>query len=71
MQKRSQALILINTNHFKNVKCKISFHVYKGKEDKDLKWRDLTGPEKIRLHEKINLESCFLTRQNYNDTNYI
>ena len=44
---------------FLNEKCKISFHMYTDKESKELKWRDLIGPEKIRLFEKVDLEQMF------------
>ena len=44
---------------FLKEKCKISFHIYHDKESKELKWRDLTGPEKIRLFEKVDLEPLF------------
>ena len=30
-----------------NVNCKISFHVYVDQDSKNLKWQDLTGPEKL------------------------
>ena len=42
-----------NTLHFDkyitflNEDCKVSFHTYQDKESKVLKWRDLTGPEKV------------------------
>jgi len=42
-----------NTSYFDkyikvlNDDCKVSFHKYQDKESKVLKWRDLTGPEKI------------------------
>jgi len=33
---------------FSNENCKVSFHTYQDKEEsKHLKWRDLTGPEKV------------------------
>ena len=32
---------------FSNEDCKVSFHTYQDKESKVLKWRDLTGPEKV------------------------
>ena len=34
---------------FLNQQCKISFHTYVDKGSKEMKWRDLTGPEKIKL----------------------
>ena len=33
--------------------------MYEDKESKKLKWRDLTGPEKIRVFNNINLISLF------------
>ena len=42
-----------------NEQCKISFHMYSDKVSKELKWRDLTGPETIKLFEKIDLKQLF------------
>ena len=44
---------------FLKEKCKISFYIYVDKGTKELKWRDLTGPEKIRLFEKVDLKQWF------------
>lgn len=44
---------------FLNVNCKISFHMYVDKESKHLKWRDLTGPEKVRLFKAIKIPELF------------
>ena len=33
--------------------------MYVDKGTKELKWRDLTGPEKIRLFEKVDLKQWF------------
>ena len=35
--------------------CKINFRWYTGK-DKELQWRDLTGPEKVRLFNSRSLD---------------
>ena len=42
---------------FLNEVCKIDFHWFLSKETKELKWRDLTGPEKLRLIANINIPS--------------
>ena len=44
---------------FLNDKCKIRFHWNTDKISKSLKWRDLTGPEQIRLFENINIPFLF------------
>ena len=45
--------------NFLNDNCKIRFRWYVDKETKNIKWRDLTGPEKIRLFKNINIPSLF------------
>lgn len=47
---------LAQYEHFLNDACKIR---YTSKETKQLQWRDLTGPEKIRLFKNINIPSLF------------
>ena len=42
-----------------NVNCKISFHMYVDQVSKNLKWRDLTGPENLRLFKAIKLVKLF------------
>lgn len=44
---------------FLNETCKIRFQWYLEKEAKKLKWRDLTGPEKKRLFDKIDIPTLF------------
>ena len=44
---------------FLNVNCKIPFYMYVDKESKHLKWRDLTGPEKVRLFRAIKIPELF------------
>ena len=44
---------------FLNDECKINFRFYTDKETKGLKWRDLTGPEKKRLFQKIDISRLF------------
>ena len=38
-----------------NVNCKISFHMYVDQDSKNLKWRDLAGPEKLRVLTAIKI----------------
>ena len=40
---------------FLNEECHIDFHFYVDKDSKKLKWRDLTGPEKLVLFSKIKI----------------
>lgn len=35
--------------------CKINFRWYTSKETRELQWRDLTGPEKVRLFNSIDI----------------
>ena len=42
-----------------NMNCKISFHMYVDKESNTLKWRDLTGPEKLKLFASIKIPELF------------
>lgn len=44
---------------FLNEQCKISFHFYTDKGSKEMKWRDLVGPEKLKLFSKINLPELY------------
>ena len=39
--------------------CKISFHFFQDKESKTLKWRDLTGNEKLKLFKHIDIPTVF------------
>ena len=59
IEKRKQNTYLDQYIKFLNDECKISFHVYTDKESKTLKWRDLTGPEKIKLLNNIQLNASF------------
>ena len=44
---------------FLNNQCKIRFHWMTDKTSRSLKWRDLTGPEQIRLFSNIKIPSLF------------
>ena len=44
---------------FLNDECKVSFHFYPDKVTKETKWRDLTGPEKVKLFSKISIPTLF------------
>ena len=46
-----------------NANCKICFHMYMDKESKNLKWRDLTGPEKLKLFKSIKIPELFPSLQ--------
>ena len=45
--------------NFLNKECKIRFRWFVDKESKTFKWRDLTGPEKIRLFQHIDHPTLF------------
>ena len=44
---------------FLNTVCKIHFRWYTSQETKQMQWRDLTGPEKIRLFKNIDIPKLF------------
>ena len=50
---KSATINITNYEKFLNETCKISFHMYVDKDSKALKWRDLTGPEKLKLFNQI------------------
>ena len=41
---------------FLNEESRVSFHFFQDKITKETKWRDLTGPEKIKLFFKISIQ---------------
>ena len=49
---------------FLNEDCKIRFKWNMDKDSKELKYRDITGSEKVRLFKNINIPSLFLTLSN-------
>ena len=49
---------------FLNEKCKVNFRFYWLSETKKLTWRDLVGPEKIKLFEAFNLKEIFPEHDN-------
>jgi len=48
-----------HTNFFLNDECNIHFKWAEGNEKKELKYQDLTGPEKVGLFTKINIPALF------------
>ena len=44
--------------------CKINFRWYISKDSKELQWRDLTGPEKVRLFTAVDLPKYFPSLKN-------
>ena len=44
---------------FINEKCKIRFNFSQDRDSKDFKYRDFTGPEKVRLFQNINIPATF------------
>ena len=56
---RDKATNVTQYEHFLNHQCKISFQWYVNKESKALQWRDLTGPEKLRVFQHINIPDLF------------
>ena len=56
---KESAMNVSRYEHFLKEKCKISFHMYIDKETQGLKWRDLTGPEKLKLFHEIDIPTNF------------
>ena len=56
---RSAATEVVRYENFLNTECKISFHMYLDKDSKSLKWRDLVGPEKLKLFKQIDIMKLF------------
>ena len=56
---RDKSANMAQYEHFLNHQCKISFKWHINKESKTLQWRDLTGPEKLRLFQHINIPDLF------------
>ena len=64
-QTATQQLVTYIT--YLNQCCKIPFHMYTDKDSKILKWRDLTGPEKLKLFKAIKIPELFPRLINAND----
>ena len=56
---RSKHTNLVVYENFLNVTCKISFKWYTCEDSNQLKWRDLTGPEKLRLFNRMDIPNLF------------
>ena len=65
---RTDAVNVAKYERFLNDSCKISFHMYVEKDAKMLKWRDLTGPEKLKLFNTIDISTLFTNLTNPKDT---
>ena len=57
--KQSTAKNLNTYITYLNINCKISFYVYTDKESNALKWRDLTGSEKLKLFVSTKMPELF------------
>ena len=51
-------LITVYENFLKE-SCKINFHMIQDKHTKEMKWRDLSGSEKLTSFAKINIPEIF------------
>ena len=56
---RQQHSNVVAYEKFLNEVCKINFSWYIDKESKQMQWRDLSGPEKIRLFKNIDIPKYF------------
>lgn len=56
---RAKAKHLEHYEQFLHQSCKIHFKFYTDKTSQGIKWRDLTGPEKIKLFAYIDIPSLF------------
>ena len=64
---KEKGKLLTTYQEFLNDPCKIKFTWFIDKESKRLQFRDLTGPEKIRLFENINIPELFPTLPSKNE----
>ena len=64
---KEKGKLLTTYQEFLNGPCKIKFTWFIDKESKRLQFRDLTGPEKIRLFENINIPELFPTLPSKNE----
>ena len=56
---RSKARNVTEYEFFLQNTCKIQFQFYICQDSRSLKWRDLTGPEKYKLFQKVDLTNLF------------
>lgn len=56
---RTKVANIKNYEKFLNETCKVAFHFSVDKDTKKLKWRDLTGPEKLKVFTLINIPELF------------
>ncbi len=68
---RSKLTNLTAYETFLNHTCKICFQWYVSEETKKLQWRDLTGPEKIRLFTHIDLPELFPLLPNVSNIHHL
>ena len=60
IQKIDQSKVNIKKyENFLNETCKVGFHFFVDKDSKKLQWRDLTGPENLKVFTSINIPELF------------
>ena len=64
----TKATNMVTYEKFLNETCKIPFQWYVNPETKQLKWRDLTGPEKLRLFSTIQPPSTLSQSSTFSDS---
>ena len=57
--------------HFLNDKCNVKFTFLWIAETKKLNWRDLVGPEKIRMFENLNLKEVIPDHEKFKSVNTV
>ena len=57
--------------HFLNEKCNVKFSFFWVSETKKLTWRDLVGPEKVRLFENLNLSEIIPDHEKFDSVSAI
>lgn len=57
--------------HFLNEKCNVKFSFYWTAETKKLTWRDLVGPEKLRMFDNFNLVEIMPDHEKFDEVEQI
>lgn len=56
---RTKVVNIVRYEKFINETCKVAFHFFVDKDSKKLKWRDLTGPEKLKVFNSVDIPKLF------------
>ena len=68
---RGKSCNLSRYESFLNEKCQVHFQWYVSQDTKKLQWRDLSGPEKVRLFHHVDLPDLFPSLPNVQNIQHI